>query len=160
MKYKNYNKYDVISDGNIISYWNKIPITLKGRDNGTGYLQVELCNEDGTHEFLCIHRIIAECFISNPLNKSDVNHKNSIRIDNSVENLEWCTKKENTEHGRIFGKIKINGSDNGNSKLELFQIIEIREKYATGNYTMQQLADEYGVCRGHIGRIINGKNWK
>lgn len=44
------------------------------------------------------HRIVAQTFLDNPLNKPDVNHKNGIRHDNRVENLEWVIKSENLIH--------------------------------------------------------------
>lgn len=65
----------------------------------SGYARVYARNtETNKRKDLYIHRLVAEYFILNPLNKKYVNHKNCIRSDNRVENLEWCTAKENTNY--------------------------------------------------------------
>lgn len=63
----------------------------------TGYRVNTLCKNGKCTQRL-VHRLVAETFIPNPKNKKQVNHKNGIRDDNRIENLEWCTQSENTLH--------------------------------------------------------------
>lgn len=62
-----------------------------------GYHMVILC-KNGNQRMKKVHRLVAEAFIPNPENKPFVNHKNFVRNDNSVENLEWVTPCENSRH--------------------------------------------------------------
>lgn len=61
-----------------------------------GYLKVGLV-KDGVQHNHFIHRLVAETFIPNPLNKPQVNHIDEVKTNCSVENLEWVTNKENCE---------------------------------------------------------------
>lgn len=72
---------------------------LKGSLDSYGYLQVGLRNAKGRYKILLIHRIVAVTFIPNPDNKPQVNHKDEIKTNNCVENLEWVTHKENMNYG-------------------------------------------------------------
>ena len=73
--------------GKLIPFW----ITKKG------YCRCTL-NIDGVKKNHLIHQLVAKEFISNKYSKPQVNHKNGIKTDNRVENLEWCTNSENYKH--------------------------------------------------------------
>ena len=70
---------------------------LKPCKNTPGYLYVPL-SKNGKVKNHNIHRLLAEHFISNPKNKPHINHIDGNKLNNSLDNLEWCTHKENAEH--------------------------------------------------------------
>lgn len=110
--------YEVSNIGNIKSR-NRVVSFKSGlcqRINGiskkktkatNGYLKASL-SMNGENKTVLLHRLVAIAFIPNPEYKSQVNHINSNRIDNRVENLEWATPSENIKHGYAFGNIKSN----------------------------------------------------
>lgn len=70
---------------------------LKTRLTHRGYELVSL-SKDGKLKSFYVHRLVAQTFIENPEKKSCVNHINGIKIDNQVNNLEWCSYSENMNH--------------------------------------------------------------
>lgn len=94
MRTMNYKGYTVYEDGRVIGVKGYF---LKPGLSANGYYTVCICY-NGIRESVCIHRLIAESFIPNPENKRTVNHINGIKTDNRIENLEWATFSENTQH--------------------------------------------------------------
>lgn len=84
--------------------WYKERI-LKGGTHTNGYKFTTL-TKDGVEKYHSIHRLVANHFIPNPENKKCVNHKDCVRDNNVVDNLEWVTHSENILHSRIVGDAK------------------------------------------------------
>lgn len=70
---------------------------LKPRKSSNGYLRVILYKGDGTYKNYSVHRLVANAFLPNPLNLPEVNHKDFNKLNNSVDNLEWCSRQYNAE---------------------------------------------------------------
>ena len=113
--------YEVTDDGKVFALKytrGKSRYELKQADMGKGYMVVNLC-KNGKRNNHRVHRLVATAFIQNPYKKLEVNHKNGIKHDNSVGNLEWSTRQENEIHAfQTLGKKAVRGECNGLSKLK------------------------------------------
>ena len=84
------DKYDSLG----VFWIGKLLSKLKVR----GYFMVKL-RKDGIQKMCSVHRLVAQAFIPNPLGLPQINHKDEVKTNNRVENLEWCTAKYNNNYG-------------------------------------------------------------
>lgn len=73
---------------------------LKAGKTTNGYLQVALCKEGKPH-YMRVHRLVAQHFLPNPNNLSEVNHIDENKDNNCISNLEWCTRQYNASYGSL-----------------------------------------------------------
>ncbi len=148
------NLYSITTDGRIFSHktekWLKCDIRK-------GYLYTVLY-KDKKRYCATVHRLVALNFIKKVIGKRHVNHLNGNKLDNRVENLEWCTSGENQRHAINSGlKKPLCGSNNGASKLSEEDIIAIRNNITKNQ---RELAKEFNISYQQISRIIRNERWK
>lgn len=116
------------------------------------------------------HRVVLSCFIEMPKDKTQVNHINGIRDDNRIENLEWCTSRENVLHSYNFlgrknsdkqkevARCMFKGENNPKSKITEEIAIQIINDRRTG-MLLKDLSKKYNLSVSQVGAICQGKYW-
>lgn len=137
---------------------DKTSYILKCSNSWNGYRRISLSlGKTGSKKGFQIHRLVAEYFIPNPDNKPEVNHKDWNKKNNKCGNLEWATKKENTDHAVDNDLMVVfKGEEHGCSKLKDEQVISIGNSLVS----TKDLAETYNVSIRTIQRIRSGKSWK
>lgn len=160
--------YIVSNLGKLKRLERKVSITIKNEDVLKTYPELLLRPTSDRDGYLLInlyrktyktHRIVAEAFLPNVENKPVVNHKNGIKSDNRVENLEWATISENIIHA-LDTNLQHHGEKSVRSKLTNEQVLEIREKLQHEGIKSRDLANMYNVSETTIYSIKYNLKWK
>lgn len=132
---------------------------MRLQDNGNGYKQLAVRYNRKRFIFY-VHRLVAKYFIDNPDNKVEVNHKNAVKSDNKVSNLEWLTINENRTHAKENNLI-CKGERSRQAKLTESIVLDIRKRHSENpNINKLALSREFGVKDTTIHKIINRERWR
>lgn len=159
------NKGSVRSKDRVTYGRNKSVRTVKGRVltqeiTRGGYCRVSL-SVNGKIYRKSVHRLVATSFISpQPLKEKQVNHIDSCKKNNRVENLEWVTPSQNKKHSYQSNTSDKKGENHHHTKLTNVEVLKIRRLYDIGEYTQKELGVMFGQSRRNIGKIVNKTNWK
>lgn len=146
----------VRKDGKPMTYPSRIKKQHFDKD---GYKMTSLTAE-GIKTKVAVHRLVAIAFIPNPDNYPQVNHKDGNKVNNCVDNLEWCNASQNNYHAYRLGLASNKGEKNGASKLTHKKVEEIRTLYKTGRYQYKEIGELYGVTGGTVSAIVKRRLWK
>ncbi len=143
-------EYQVSADGCVrrktLTYRNRHSSVVTPKHTLTGYVQVWLGGREGQNHY--VHRLVAFAFLGAPPSDAhQIAHWDGDKSHNSVANLRWATRSENSRDKRRLGE---------HPKLTQQQVNEIRSR---ANESSIVLAREFGVGHTHIRRIILGSMW-
>ena len=127
-------------------------IWLRPATSPYGYLTVVLTKPDKSRHSLTIHRLVATAFLGDGTGLQ-VNHKNGVKTDNSVDNLEWCTQLENMQHAHRTGLIP---SRRG---LSPDQVREVRSLLEAG-HPQVNISKLLGIEQSLVSKIKTGFLYK
>lgn len=151
-KINNFDNYSIDINGTV---WNDIRNKpLKASDNGNGYMRVSLHKEGEKKTYTkYIHQLLAEAFIPNPNNLTFVDHIDTDRKNNNIDNLRWVTSKENTNNPLTLEKIHLN-----NHQKKQKQIVAYKENEILYFNSIIDASEKLGILKSSICNCLNGRS--
>lgn len=106
------------------------------------------------------HRIVAKAFINNPENKPFVNHKDGVKTNNTIDNLEWCTKLENEHHAwNVLKRNSTKGERNRKAILTQRDVEKIRRMYSDG-LDIISISKSFNISYNCVYAVAKRHTWK
>lgn len=157
-KIEDFPDYFVSDEGCVYSMKHKKIKKLSINRHRCGYSLVGLCCF-GVVKKCSVHRLVANAFIPNPKGFCDVNHKNGIKSDNRVCNLEWVTRSMNIKHSfDVLHRVRVwkckFGKDNPSSK----PVLQIKDGRIVSQYcSLREAADCNHIDYSNMSKCCLGK---
>ena len=132
----------------VTNIWRPVKPVL---DKGINYYLVTLCH-NGIRKNKRIHRLIMESFVSNPLNLKQINHIDGNKLNNSINNLEWCTPKQNSEHAH---KIGLCGVGIKATEIPILMFDVNKTTFIKEFSSLHSITRETGICWQNVWKVCN-----
>lgn len=134
---------------------------LKNILGNHGYYRVTLCN--GIQKAFTLHRLLALAFLPNPFKYPCINHKNGVKTDNRLENLEWCSYSHNQSHAIRTGLSPKPppkfGKNHHNAKFDL-NYFNVILKARNDGMLLKDILKNFKISQTHYYRIVNRETWQ
>ena len=112
-----------------------------------GYYRIGL-TKNHKQTYYSVHRLVAEAFILNPDNLTQINHKDEVKTNNEVDNLEWCDAKYNANYGTRSKRT-------GKKQMKSIMCIETKTVYRS----LVEASKQTGLSAGNISSVCNNRKW-
>lgn len=153
IKSKYSDDIEISNFGRVRRHFKNSTSYYKGNINHDGYLRIKF-SIDGKVFNKFSHVLVAEHFIPNPNNFPQINHIDGNKLNNNVNNLEWCTASQNMQHA-YDNELKRTDKKHSRSKLNECDVLDI---YSSDLPTVE-LMKKYNISKSAICRIRSGKSW-
>lgn len=162
--------YQVSNKGNVRSLDRWVPHGTSGKQFIPGKMMIPFIDEDGYYRFRFRkkgqkqqkyfgHRLVMMGFVG--ISDLVVNHKDGNRKNNNLNNLEYCTVRENVIHSfSVLGRQAPRGENSKSSKLKESEVKNIKIAIRDKTHKVKDLAELYGVAPSNISNIKKGRTWK
>ncbi len=146
---KDFENYEVSNLGRVRNSRGHI---MKLHQNQVGYYQAPM-SKNGKAYLKCVHKLVAEAFIENPRGCTEVNHIDETRANNRVDNLEWCTHRENILHGTCIARAVKKRKEKHPAR----KVLAIFPDNSTRCFaSASEASKELGIDEGGIRSVLSG----
>ena len=160
--------YDICNNGVVISLRYRgghKEHPMSPHKDTKGYYQVGLRNNNGK-KMLIVHRLVAMAFIPNPNNYKQINHKDEIKTNNHVDNLEWCDNRYNANYGtrneRASKALKGRPKPSLQKRVEQLDVNGNHIAYYDGVRIAERATGTWGVSKACLNKacLVGGYRWR